>query len=304
MGEREDHGAHLIAAPEPAHQVRGLVPEEDRPQHLERRIGRTLDSLLDHVEFRRFTENTITDRQKVEATAKQKEPDKPRPRQTAAGPLASAVAAQLCAVLSAVHAVPIVHRDPRGAEATSTARYTIDEFGIKYGLQRAIDAAAELERDVRPRHLLIEKRGEAALIDRRRQRLGALGIVLAADTLSIATMEVVDNAVMAAIPGALDAGLDNPVFWIAMMIALTAAGIVAYPVNRYLLGRGKGHALTHGYHGGAEPTGWRRFVPSWGTGALVAVIVAFMLGGLVVAATSGLDTGGHALTTVVAGSGA
>lgn len=133
---------------------------------------------------------------------------------------------------------------------------------------------------------------------------GALGIVLAADTLSIATMEVVDNAVMAAIPGALDAGLDNPVFWIAMMIALTVAGIVAYPVNRYLLGRGKGHALTHGYHGGAEPTGWRRFVPSWGTGALVAVIVAFMLGGLVVAATSGLDTGGHALTTVVAGSGA
>ena len=133
---------------------------------------------------------------------------------------------------------------------------------------------------------------------------GALGVVLAADTLSIATMEVVDNAVMAAIPGALDAGLTNPVFWIAMMIALTAAGIVAYPVNRYLLGRGKGHALTHAYHGGAEPTGWRRFVPSWGTGALVAVIVAFMMGGFVVAATSGLDTGGHALTTVVVGSGA
>ena len=122
---------------------------------------------------------------------------------------------------------------------------------------------------------------------------GALGIVLAADTLSIATMELVDNAVMAAIPGAMDAGLSNPVFWIGMMVALTAAGIAAYPVNRYLLGRGKGHALTHGYHGGAEPTGWRRFVPAWGTGALVAVIVAFMLGGLVVAATSDVSTGGH-----------
>ena len=55
---------------------------------------------------------------------------------------------------------------------------------------------------------------------------------------------------------------------------------------------------------GAQPDDWRRFIPSLGSGALAAVIVAFMLGGLVVAATSGLDTGGHALTTVVAGSGA
>jgi uncharacterized cupredoxin-like copper-binding protein len=122
---------------------------------------------------------------------------------------------------------------------------------------------------------------------------GALGIVLAADTLSIATMELVDNAVMAAIPGAMDAGLGNPVFWLGMMVALTAAFIAAYPVNRYLLGRGKGHALTHHYMHGAQATDWRRLIPSFSSGALAAVIVSFMLGGLVVAGASGLDTGGH-----------
>lgn len=119
----------------------------------------------------------------------------------------------------------------------------------------------------------------------------AISVVLAADTLSIATMEVVDNAVMAVIPGAMEAGLVNVVFWISMMIALTAAFFAAYPVNRYLLSRGKGHALTHGYHG-AEPvsTGARRFIPSLSTPAMVAVIVAFMLGGLVVSAADSLES--------------
>jgi preprotein translocase subunit SecG len=111
----------------------------------------------------------------------------------------------------------------------------------------------------------------------------ALSIVFAADTLSIATMEVVDNAVMALIPGAMDAGLVNWVFWVSMMIALTVAGFAAFPVNRYLLQRGKGHALTHEYHGATDQvTGARRFIPSFTTSTLVAVIVAFMLGGLVV----------------------
>jgi hypothetical protein len=111
----------------------------------------------------------------------------------------------------------------------------------------------------------------------------ALSVVLAADTLSILTMEIVDNAVMAIIPGAMNAGLVNSVFWIGMMIALAVAFIAAYPVNRYLLGRGKGHALTHAYHGaGNPPTGMRRFIPAFSTGALVAAITAFMLGGLVV----------------------
>jgi hypothetical protein len=109
----------------------------------------------------------------------------------------------------------------------------------------------------------------------------ALSLVLAADTLSIATMELVDNLVVAVIPGAMDAGLVNPVFWLSMMLALTVAFFAAWPVNRYLLERGKGHALTHGHHG-ATPTGARRFIPALATSTLVAAIVAFMLGGLVV----------------------
>lgn len=76
----------------------------------------------------------------------------------------------------------------------------------------------------------------------------ALSIVFAADTLSIATMEIVDNAVMALIPNAMDAGLVNPVFWLSMMAALMAAYLAAYPVNRYLMMKGQGHALIHHYH--------------------------------------------------------
>jgi len=76
----------------------------------------------------------------------------------------------------------------------------------------------------------------------------ALSIVLLADTLSIATMEVVDNLVMAVIPGAMNAGLVNPIFWMSMMISLTVAFFAAFPVNRFLLSRGKGHALIHQHH--------------------------------------------------------
>lgn len=72
----------------------------------------------------------------------------------------------------------------------------------------------------------------------------ALSVVALADTLSIATMEVVDNLVMVVIPGAMDAGLVNPLFWVSMPIALTAAFVAALPVNKYLLKRNKGHALT------------------------------------------------------------
>jgi hypothetical protein len=120
----------------------------------------------------------------------------------------------------------------------------------------------------------------------------ALTVVLAADTLSIATMEVVDNVVMAVIPGAMDAGLTNPVFWVAMMIALSAAFLAAYPVNKYLLARGKGHALTHHYaHGpsGHTATGVRRLIPAFRTTTLAAVIVAFLVGGLTVALSEELS---------------
>lgn len=71
----------------------------------------------------------------------------------------------------------------------------------------------------------------------------ALPIVLAADSLSIATMEVVDNGVMVLIPGAMNAGLVNPIFWLSMTLALLVAFWAAYPVNRYLLTKNKGHAL-------------------------------------------------------------
>jgi hypothetical protein len=76
----------------------------------------------------------------------------------------------------------------------------------------------------------------------------ALPIILVADTLSILTMEIVDNAVMALIPNAMNAGLVNPLFWIAMSISLTAAFFAAVPDNKYLLDRGRGHALVHEYH--------------------------------------------------------
>lgn len=72
--------------------------------------------------------------------------------------------------------------------------------------------------------------------------------VLAADTLSIATMELVDNAVMLFIPGAMEAGLVNPVFWLSLPLALAIAFFAAYPVNLYLLKKGKGHALIHKHH--------------------------------------------------------
>jgi len=113
--------------------------------------------------------------------------------------------------------------------------------------------------------------------------LAALSVVFAADTLSILTMEVVDNLVMVVLPGAMNAGLVNVVFWAGMMASLTAAFLVAVPVNRWLLRRGKGHALTHRFHGMASSSaGWRRRLPTFPTGALVAVLVAFMLGGLIV----------------------
>ena len=72
----------------------------------------------------------------------------------------------------------------------------------------------------------------------------ALSLVATADTLSIATMEVVDNGVMVAIPGAMYAGLLDGLFWVSMAISLVAAFMVAVPVNYALLRRGKGHAVT------------------------------------------------------------
>lgn len=120
-----------------------------------------------------------------------------------------------------------------------------------------------------------------------------VSVVVAADTLSIATMEVVDNVVMAVIPGAMNAGLVNVLFWVGMMISLSVAFFAAWPVNRYLLKRGKGHALTHEYHGAEPAAGLRRLIPAFSTGALVAVIAAFLLGGLVVSVADEMGAGSH-----------
>jgi hypothetical protein len=73
-------------------------------------------------------------------------------------------------------------------------------------------------------------------------------LALAADTASITIMEIVDNALMLAIPGAMDAGLASPLFWGALAVALLVAGVAAYPVNRWLIARGKGHAVVHAHH--------------------------------------------------------
>ncbi|MCZ2858146.1 DUF4396 domain-containing protein [Blastococcus sp. VKM Ac-2987] len=76
----------------------------------------------------------------------------------------------------------------------------------------------------------------------------AVRVALAADTVSIVVMEVVDNGIMLAIPGAMDAGLASPLFWGSLAVALAVAFVVTVPVNRAMIGRGRGHAVVHEYH--------------------------------------------------------
>jgi hypothetical protein len=80
-------------------------------------------------------------------------------------------------------------------------------------------------------------------------------IALASDTLSILTMEIVDNLIVVVIPGALDAGLGDVLFWGSLSFALAVAFVVAVPVNRALIARGRGHCAAHetGIHGGPSP---------------------------------------------------
>jgi hypothetical protein len=78
--------------------------------------------------------------------------------------------------------------------------------------------------------------------------LRAAGLALASDTASITAMEIVDNAVMLITPGAMGAGLASPLFWITMAIALALGGLAAFPVNRFLIARGRGHAVLHEHH--------------------------------------------------------
>ena len=78
----------------------------------------------------------------------------------------------------------------------------------------------------------------------------AIPLALASDTISIAVMEIVDNAIMLLIPGALEAGLTDVLFWGSLAASLVIAGAVAFPVNRWLIARGKGHAVVHEHHHG------------------------------------------------------
>jgi hypothetical protein len=83
----------------------------------------------------------------------------------------------------------------------------------------------------------------------------AIRLALAADTISITIMEVVDNGIMLLIPGAMHAGVGSSLFWGSLAAALLIAGTVAFPVNRWLISRGRGHAVVHQHHAehGADP---------------------------------------------------
>jgi hypothetical protein len=77
----------------------------------------------------------------------------------------------------------------------------------------------------------------------------ALGLAFAADTLSITVMEIVDNGVMLIVPGAMEAGIGDALFWGSLAFALAVAWVAAFPANRWLIARGRGHAVVHAHHG-------------------------------------------------------
>ncbi len=76
----------------------------------------------------------------------------------------------------------------------------------------------------------------------------AILLAFASDTISIAIMETVDNAIILVVPGALDAGLTELLFWGSLIVSLLIAGAAAFPANRYLIARGRGHAVVHAHH--------------------------------------------------------
>jgi Domain of unknown function (DUF4396) len=128
--------------------------------------------------------------------------------------------------------------------------------------------------------------------------LGAVvPIALASDTASIAVMEIVDNAIMLMVPGAMESGVGDVLFWGALSVALVVAGLFAFPLNKWLIGRGKGHAVVHetGIHGGP---------PTKLVGAIA--VAAAIFGTIVLVTDSGEeeerhDDGGHAALVTSAG---
>jgi hypothetical protein len=116
----------------------------------------------------------------------------------------------------------------------------------------------------------------------------ALVLAFASDSFSIAVMEIVDNVVILAVPGAMDAGLADPLFWGSLVFSLVVAFVFAFPLNRYLIARGQGHAVVHAFHGqdgheaqASPPGSPRRLVALGAVSIAVTILVttgsAFLL---------------------------
>jgi hypothetical protein len=134
----------------------------------------------------------------------------------------------------------------------------------------------------------------------------ALPLAFASDSLSIAVMEIVDNGIMLAVPGAMDAGLADPLFWGALAFALAVAFVFAYPLNRYLIARGQGHAVVHAYHGHhgghehlpATPPGASRAFVLVGVAAIVLTLAVTVGAALFVEGREGDSEPAHALDVI------
>jgi hypothetical protein len=121
----------------------------------------------------------------------------------------------------------------------------------------------------------------------------ALPLAFASDSFSIAVMEIVDNGVMLAVPGAMDAGLGDPLFWGSLAFSLAVAFAFAFPLNRYLIARGQGHAVVHGAHpghGGApvpHPPGSTRKLLLLGAASMIVTLVVATGSALIVESRRG-----------------
>ena len=115
----------------------------------------------------------------------------------------------------------------------------------------------------------------------------ALPLAFASDSLSIAVMEIVDNAVVLAVPGAMDAGLADPLFWGSLAFALAVAFVAAFPLNRHLIARGRGHAVVHAWHGHGDaetpvPAPSSRSLYALGAGAIAVTVVVTTVAAILV----------------------
>ena len=123
-----------------------------------------------------------------------------------------------------------------------------------------------------------------------------LPIALATDTFSIAVMEIVDNGVMLLIPGAMHSGVGSLLFWGALSFALVVAGVIAFPVNRWLIARGKGHAVLH--NSGHHPN-----FPARAVGSVAVIVFLFGSGVLIAEAFGSGDPPTHGAGMQATGGG-